>query len=126
GRPPGDGVPVAQAGGPRNRQRDSGKTAGAGGRDAPAPGPARARLALAPTPARPESAQLADSPPRPPRGRRPATAAPSRRRPGRVRPPGSDPVEFPTNGGRAVKPYSVCSYSAGETYPSDECRRRVL
>jgi hypothetical protein len=35
-------------------------------------------------------------------------------------------VEFPTNGGRAVKLYSVCSYSAGETYPSDECRRRVL
>ena len=35
-------------------------------------------------------------------------------------------VEFPTNGGRADKLYSVCSYSAGDTYPSDECRRRVL
>jgi hypothetical protein len=35
-------------------------------------------------------------------------------------------VEFPMKSGHRVKLYSVCSYSAGETYPSDECRRRVL
>jgi hypothetical protein len=35
-------------------------------------------------------------------------------------------LEFPTKSGHGVKLYSVCSYSAGETYPSDECRRRVL
>ena len=35
-------------------------------------------------------------------------------------------LEFPTKSGQGVKGYSVCSYSAGETYPSDECRRLVL
>jgi len=35
-------------------------------------------------------------------------------------------LEFPTKSGHGVKLYSVCSYSAGETYPSDECRRLVL
>jgi hypothetical protein len=35
-------------------------------------------------------------------------------------------MEFPTKSGQVVKLYSVRSYSAGETYPSDECRRRVL
>ena len=35
-------------------------------------------------------------------------------------------VEFPTKSGQGVNGYSVCSYSAGETYPSDECRRVVL
>jgi hypothetical protein len=35
-------------------------------------------------------------------------------------------LEFPTNSGHGVKLYAVRSYSAGETYPSDECRRRVL
>jgi hypothetical protein len=29
-------------------------------------------------------------------------------------------VEFPTKSGHEVKGYSDCSYSAGETYPSDE------
>jgi hypothetical protein len=35
-------------------------------------------------------------------------------------------VEFPMKSGHGVKLYSVCSYSAGDTYPSDECRRLVL
>ena len=35
-------------------------------------------------------------------------------------------VEFPTKSGQGVKVYSVCSYSAGETYPSEECRRWLL
>jgi hypothetical protein len=35
-------------------------------------------------------------------------------------------VEFPTKSGQGVKVYSVCSYSAGETYPSEECRRLLL
>ena len=35
-------------------------------------------------------------------------------------------VEFPTKSGHGVKLYSACSCSAGDTYPSDECRRRVL
>ena len=29
-------------------------------------------------------------------------------------------VEFPTKSGHGVKGYWDCSYSAGETYPSDE------
>ena len=29
-------------------------------------------------------------------------------------------LEFPTKSGHGVKLYSVCSYSAGETYPSEE------
>ncbi len=32
-------------------------------------------------------------------------------------------VEFPTKSGHRVNGYSDCSYSAGDTYPSDECRR---
>ncbi len=39
---------------------------------------------------------------------------------------GPSALEFPTKSGHGVKLYSVCSYSAGDTYPSDECRRRVL
>ena len=39
---------------------------------------------------------------------------------------GTPPVEFPTKSGHGVNGYSVCSYSAGETYPSEECRRLVL
>jgi hypothetical protein len=35
-------------------------------------------------------------------------------------------LEFPTKSEHGVKLYSVCSYSAGATYPNDECRRRVL
>jgi hypothetical protein len=35
-------------------------------------------------------------------------------------------VEFPTKSGHGVKLYSACSYSAGDTYPSDECRRLLL
>jgi hypothetical protein len=35
-------------------------------------------------------------------------------------------LEFPTKSGHGVKLYSVCSYSAGDTYPSEECRRLVL
>jgi hypothetical protein len=35
-------------------------------------------------------------------------------------------VEFPTKSGQGVKLYSACSYSAGETYPSEECRRLAL
>jgi hypothetical protein len=30
------------------------------------------------------------------------------------------------NSGHGVKLESACSYSAGDTYPSDECRRRCL
>jgi hypothetical protein len=29
-------------------------------------------------------------------------------------------VEFPTKSGHGVNGYSDCSYSAGDTYPSDE------
>jgi len=32
-------------------------------------------------------------------------------------------LEFPTKSGQGIKRYSACSYSAGATYPSDECRR---
>jgi hypothetical protein len=32
----------------------------------------------------------------------------------------TEQVEFPTRSGHEVKVYSDCSYSAGETYPSDE------
>jgi hypothetical protein len=35
-------------------------------------------------------------------------------------------VEFPKESGHGVKGYPACSYSAGETYPSDECRRLAL
>jgi len=35
-------------------------------------------------------------------------------------------LEFPTKSGHRVKLYSVRSYSAGDTYPSEECRRLVL
>ena len=35
-------------------------------------------------------------------------------------------VEFPAKSGQGVKVYSDCSYSAGETYPSEECRRWLL
>jgi hypothetical protein len=35
-------------------------------------------------------------------------------------------MEFPTKSGHGVKLYSACSYSAGDTYPREECRRRVL
>jgi len=35
-------------------------------------------------------------------------------------------MEFPTKSGHRVKLYSVRSYSAGDTYPSEECRRLVL
>jgi hypothetical protein len=35
-------------------------------------------------------------------------------------------LEFPTKSGHGVKLYSVRSYSAGDTYPSEECRRLVL
>ena len=45
---------------------------------------------------------------------------------GEVRTPRRRRVEFPTKSGHGVKLYSVCSYSAGDTYPSAECRRRVL
>jgi hypothetical protein len=37
--------------------------------------------------------------------------------------PGALIVEFPTKSGQGVNGYSVRSYSAGETYPSDEWRR---
>ena len=35
-------------------------------------------------------------------------------------------LEFPTKSGYGVKVYTVCSYSAGDTYPREECRRLVL
>ena len=35
-------------------------------------------------------------------------------------------VEFPTKSRHGVNGYSACSYSAGETYPSEECRRWTL
>jgi transposase len=35
-------------------------------------------------------------------------------------------LEFPTKSGHGVKLYAVCSYSRGETYPSEECRRWAL
>src|SRR5581483_2257761 len=35
----------------------------------------------------------------------------------------SEPVEFPRKSRHRVKGYPACSYSAGETYPRDECRR---
>ena len=35
-------------------------------------------------------------------------------------------LEFPTKSGHGVKVYTVCSYSAGDTYPREECRRLVL
>jgi len=35
-------------------------------------------------------------------------------------------VEFPTKSGHGVKLCSACSYSARDTYPSEECRRCVL
>ena len=35
-------------------------------------------------------------------------------------------LEFPTKSRHGVKLYSACSYAAGDTYPSDECLRRVL
>src|SRR5690349_522565 len=35
-------------------------------------------------------------------------------------------VEFPTKSGHRVNGYSACSYSAGETYPSEEWRRWPL
>jgi hypothetical protein len=35
-------------------------------------------------------------------------------------------MEFPTKSGHGVNGYSGCSYSAGETYPSAECRRLLL
>jgi hypothetical protein len=35
-------------------------------------------------------------------------------------------LEFPTKSGHGVKHYSARSYSAGDTYPNEECRRLVL
>ena len=35
-------------------------------------------------------------------------------------------LEFPTKSGHGVKLCSACSYSARDTYPSEECRRCVL
>jgi hypothetical protein len=35
-------------------------------------------------------------------------------------------LEFPMKSGHGVKLYSVRSYSAGDTYPREECRRLVL
>jgi hypothetical protein len=35
-------------------------------------------------------------------------------------------LEFPTKSGHEVKGYTDCSYSAGETYPSEEWRRCPL
>ena len=35
-------------------------------------------------------------------------------------------LEFPRKSGHGVKLYSACSYSAGDTYPREECRRWVL
>jgi RNA polymerase sigma factor (sigma-70 family) len=44
----------------------------------------------------------------------------------RIRRGEEEEVEFPTKSGRGVKLYSVCSYSAGDTYPNEECRRLAL
>jgi hypothetical protein len=35
-------------------------------------------------------------------------------------------LEFPRKSGHRVKGYPGCSKVAGETYPRDECRRRLL
>jgi hypothetical protein len=35
-------------------------------------------------------------------------------------------LDFPTDGGRGVRVYPACSYSEGDMYPSDECRRTRL
>ena len=39
---------------------------------------------------------------------------------------GAQTLEFPTKSGPGVKLYSARSYSAGDTYPNEECRRLVL